>query len=469
MVARPCIPQGIALGGKGLGGVYQVAGVHHGGLAVQVQHEGANVVVVVALAVVPALGHQDGAAALQHAHLQAGQPHILGGTRRGGGLRRMGMEQLLQKPPQERRVADLVGGLLPQRGPHGGQMVIMKALACVLQPLAADERPGVAVREIDKPAVGQLHGGREGRNAPDFLLRPEGHPAPRQLLEGFQAVQHGAARHVPVARALVAAAVLGHHVQPAIQHAAGPVEHLAQAHPVGYAQGGRQHHVGDNPGRPVVQILADEPHPPVIVPGGEGGEDAALDFQPHPAADHRRDPVQAVRQQGAGQGENHPRLRGEQVDIGVGHIRQGALGRGTHALVGRAVVRADDPGGFLADAPQAVDYIVQVVRPSGDATAQQGGNQLFAAQKVWIFIRLAAAAAYKGHELGGGQHGVGNVAVMRRHAHKVVAVLRRYAFPGGAVAFGRKGTERRAVHQAGKRMRIQKLSKHRERPPHLQV
>ena len=189
-------------------------------MPVHIHHQRPDVVVIVAFAVVPALDAQRPPIPADDAHLQIRQQRVLRVPCRLTCADRM--EQTLQKARKVRHVADAVRRLTAQVLPHCRQRRIAKQFARALQSLAIHHRARVAVREVREIAVPQRHQQREAQHVPQFRLVPAGQPGFRHQ---FKAVQQAACRHVPVRRALVAAAVRRDAAQICIEHPAGAAVH----------------------------------------------------------------------------------------------------------------------------------------------------------------------------------------------------------------------------------------------------
>ena len=353
--------------------------------------------------------------------------------------------------------------LIPERSPHAiahsRQRRVAQPLAGVLQPFAGKERPGITVGKVGKPPAADFRLQGKRQDIVDLFLLPEGHFSACRPIQQLQTVQQRAARHVPITRALVASAVRRHCVQPAVQHPAGPVQQRRQGVPILKPRAGAQHHVGYDPGRPVAQILPADAHPPEIVRFHEGPENPAGDFLLHPAADLGRFRVQPGFQQMPHQGEDHARLRGKQVDVGLFGVRQGIIpGRGS-AGNGIHVMGGNHPAAFLADAPDAVDHVVR----RGVficAAAQRRGAQLSPPEKIRPFIRLSAAASHEGQEIRGFSHGIGLVCPGFRHILDFAGIARRKAFPGRSLTRWRKRDDPAGNQQFPEEVPIQIFRKH---------
>ena len=318
-------------------------------MPIHIHHQRPDVVVIVAFAVVSALDAQRPPIPADDAHLQVRQQRVLRVRCRLTCASRM--EQTLQKARKVRHVADAVRRLTAQVLPHRRQRRIAKQFARALQSLAIHHRARVAVREVREIAIPQRHQQREAQHVPQLRLVPAVKPGFRHQ---FKAVQQAARRHVPVRRTLVAAAVRRDAAQIRIEHPAGAAVHrqrIVQQAPR------REHHVRHNPRRPVAQILACEPHPPVGIAVQERVNRAALNFRRHPLA---QGAVKAIAQQRQRKGQHHGGLRSEQVQYRLAADRK---------RVRRRQVRmgADRPCRFLADAPQAILHRGQIRRFSVQA------------------------------------------------------------------------------------------------------
>ena len=188
------------------------------------------------------------------------------------------MEQQVQHPCQVRHIVQLVCDMPADLRTQGRQCGISQPFPGPFQPLPAQERPRIAVREIHKPAVRQCCLPWEGQDIPDLFVRPERHSAACHLFQDLQAVQQRSAGHVPVSGAFVTSAVLRQHVQVPVQHFTAALQDPRQVYPRHGIQHSTDHDVGKNPGGPVVQVLPANPHPPEIVRSHERPQDSPADF-----------------------------------------------------------------------------------------------------------------------------------------------------------------------------------------------
>ena len=188
-------------------------------------------------------------------------------------------------------------------------------------------------------------------NAADLLLIPEGHTPASNALHRFQAVQQSPSRHVPISGAFITAAIFGHALQVAVQHGQPPGKKLPQQGIIpDHRQGGHKY-AGKYPRGPVVEVLADHTHPVKIVSIKERRKYTLVQFPQHAPPDYRRNVIQFFFHHANNKCQGTRCLRGKQIYIRILFFRQGALLRRRLSRMATAVMGADTPEGFLADAP----------------------------------------------------------------------------------------------------------------------
>ena len=398
MVHRAGVHQFIAFRAKRLGGVDTVAHVDDLRLTVQIDDETADVVVVVAFAVVAALDGGIQPAAPPRKHLQIRQ------RGEGRALRllrlRAGREQPLQNAAHLRGI-DRANGGSPPRQPKAEalQLRLMRPSAEQRDPLAVELRLRVAIRKVDEIIPRDVDVHRERGDAPNQRFVVKAHAPAGRLIHAFQRVKQRRARHVEIARALVASPIRRQNRQIAVQHPHRAGHALAPAPDIPLQKQQRVDHVRENPRRPVADVLADHAHPPEIVAVHKRGNDAPVDLVSHAPRDQRADPVELILQQIQDIRQRRRRLRRKEIDIRVIRVRQRPLVHRRAAGVVAAVVRAEHPCRLLADAPQPVDHRVQIRSVVQQTFAQRRAHQPVSPRKIRLFIGHSVARSAKREEL----------------------------------------------------------------------
>lgn len=122
--------------------------------------------------------------------------------------------------------------------------------------------------------------------------------------------------------------------------------------------------------------------------GQEGRNHPKVDLSAHPACNQRRNRVQPVLQKVEHVRQRRRGLGREQDDVGIGYIRQGTGGHGRRARMIAAVMGAEHPGAFLTDAPDSVNYRVQIAPVVRHTFRQRGPHQKAAPGEIRLLVHL---------------------------------------------------------------------------------
>ena len=372
-------PDLVAVRAERLPGIGAGAGVDQQRAAIIRYYERTNVVMVVRFVVVAGFRGQEQARRVAFAFpggedAGGGQPGLeRGGESRG---RRRGPLVVGDRGQHAAQGAvgasDQAGGVLrPHRQgvlPHLG--IAGTGGEAVQQVRDGARRADRAVREVDVHVAGDVRGHRVPGDGPDLGQLEGAEVVPAGFGQRLQALEQRGAGPPPVAGALITAAVIGYHVEVAVE---GGDSTVCGAVRLVVEEKARDEQVRVDPRGPVVQVLAAvKAEPPPVIAGPVRIEDADL----YLAADAG---LVLAGQQG-GPGEQRGGLGGEQVDVRV--IRVGQAGAG--------LMRGQAPGALLAQQPHAVRD-VRGAGIAGKDRGDDGGDQLVAAGEVRALVRLAVA------------------------------------------------------------------------------
>ena len=365
---------------------------------VGVHDDVADVVVVVALRVVPAPGRdvepprRAGLLAGGH-HLQVGEPH-LAVERLGRGRRRE------VRRPQE-------------RGQDAGEAAVARHVVRAVRPAASSQegteagerrvphRPAVSEDELRlrphlRRRIADVHvvlprdvgPGDVLADRADDRLAVDVEAAPARRVQQLERLEERGPRASPVARPLVAAAVVRVGVDESIE-APGDLPHRAHAAlRVALQQQDARQPVRVDPGVPVVDLARGEAHPPEVVALEVRGEDAPAHLEAQALAHEGVDGVEAFAHQVVGPGEECARLRREEIDRGLGDV-----GEARSPLLG-ADVRGHAPVALLADEPKAVRDRVREPAPVLEELAQDEKGELPAPREEQPLVPPAVPVAH---------------------------------------------------------------------------
>ncbi len=370
-------PDGVPVGSEGLRRVCGLPGVDHHRHAVDRDDDRADVVVVVVLAVVPALDRerQPGAAAAAFAHqgdLHVRQPDPLDQRRRGrrGGAP-VGVGQRGQRPTEAGPLAHRrPAARRPVRGGVPDDVLVAQQRAPPVQhvPGLVGRRARGPVAHVEVPAPAQLHPVREPGRLAEHRHRARVELAGRGPGEQVERLQRAAGPVPPVAVALVDPAVGRQRREVPVQtrnHQRDDVRALAAVE-----EGQRcDQHVPMDPRVPVVHVAV-EPEPVPVAAGGERLEHPAPRLGAHPLPDAGSARVERCAEHMVDPGQLAGDLPGPEVQVRV------VQGRG-HAAVPRerVVVRGPAPAALLAQQHDAVRHLVDPPLLAGPRGHQHGAGQ----------------------------------------------------------------------------------------------
>ena len=390
-------PNLIPLAAERLGRVRLHAGIHDHGFAIDIDHHLPDVIVVVALGIVPALrAHEKpigrpGVVAGDK-HLDFIQKHIARQWGRG-----LCVEDFIERkqrgqcaPHAPKRFGDaLLGGALLTCGPraqcHHG--FVANAL-----PIAIDHGKGGhhhrrRVGKVDEVLIGNLHAVDELADVLNQRLVVHVYRAAGRAVQPFQAVVERGTRAAPIARALVAPAIFGIGIDEMI-HCLHRFEHRGNpARLIGFHQQIRGQPVRRDPRIPVVHARPRIAHPAKILAFQQRRQDAGLNFAGDAGDDQRRDRVELWAEQIRGPRQQLGGLCGEKIDNRLGGIGQPVAG------LLHADVRGHAPKGLFADAPHAICNLVQKTTLALRAFGQHEIGQGSAPPKTQGFVARAVAIA----------------------------------------------------------------------------
>ena len=244
--------------------------------------------------------------------------------------------------------ADRAVGARDQAGllrPHRPGVLLQQGIADAGGEAVQQVRDGAwradrAVREVDVHVAGDVGGHRVPGDGPDLRQLEGAEVVPAGFGQRLQALEQRGAGPPPVAGALIAAAVTGHHVEVAVQGGDSPGGG-ADAVRLVVEEKASDEQVRVDPRGPVVQVPGVvKAEPPPVIAGQVRGKDAGLHLATDAGLMHAR--------QDGGPGEQRGRLGGEQVDLRVIRIGQPTV------LASTGLVRGQAPGGLLAQQPRAV-------------------------------------------------------------------------------------------------------------------
>ena len=439
-------PDCIALRAECLFGILAHARIHNGRLAARIEHVIADVVVVVALGVAAALGREEQPvkAILRRArrcNLYTAEP-----VAERSRVRLIGIEALVpvkeraQRPVRIVCAADqaLIGAQRAvMRQPHPGklpQRVVSGLFRHAHEQLfAATANPHGRVGKVDEIVARDVDVTDVIGHVADQRLAKEIDLAVRGLLVHLEDVHHGRAGYAEIARAFVAAAVLGVEIEEALRGAADLAREV-HAHllvPAGDERGGQ--HVFVDPGVPVVdRVAVSQPHPEKVVAHKIRHEYAPLDFVFDAIRDFAADLAQLIAQEIERPGHGRAGLGGEEIerDLFMLDVHQRVIRR---AVI--APMRGDGPCGFLADRPDAVDNLVDKAPLVLNALGCDQRPQPAAVFKVNLFKMRAIARLGVFHKERGRQRFPGLFIQPFRAPHDGVDRFLRQLIPARLAVF----------------------------------